>query len=64
MANDIQRINVNKSIQNGRPVFNQAGAVASGALVGRAINTPITDIEAKYDDKLDESRYYQGDTPF
>ena len=64
MANDIERIDTGAVIKNGTVVLGglPTGPQANMKNNDNVSNKPvITDIQAKYDTKFDDPRYYTGD---
>lgn len=64
MANDIQVAISGVDIKNGSSVFTTSKTGAYQTLNTYVKNTPtISTIESKYDTRLDDPRYYSGDSP-
>lgn len=64
MANDIQVAISGADIKNGSSVFTTSKTGTYQTLNTYVKNTPaIATIEAKYDTRLDDPRYYSGDSP-
>ena len=64
MANDIERIDTGAVIKNGTLVLGglPTGPQANMKNNANVTNKPvITDIQAKYDARFDDPRYYSGD---
>ena len=64
MANDIERIDTGAVIKNGTLVLGglPTGPQANMKNNDNVTNKPvITDIQAKYDARFDDPRYYTGD---
>lgn len=63
MANDIQLANTGLVIKNGTSVVTCSRTGEYSTINTYVLNTPsISDIQAKYDDRFDEPRYYSGDS--
>ena len=64
MANDISLAISGNLIKNGSTVVSCSPLGIYSLISHDAMNTPtIENIENKYDNKFDDSRYYTGDTP-
>lgn len=64
MANDIQAAVSGTVVKNGTAVVTCSTAGEYSVLNTSVKNIPtISDIEAKYDTRLDNPRYYTGDSP-
>lgn len=64
MANDIQVAISGSAIKNGTAVVTCSTAGEYSVLNTYVNNKPvISDIESKYDTRLDNPRYYTGDSP-
>ena len=64
MANDISLAISGNLIKNGSTVVSCSPLGIYSLISDDAMNTPtIENIENKYDNKFDDSRYYTGDTP-
>ena len=64
MANDIERIDTGAVIKNGTLVLGGLPTVPQANMKNNdnVTNKPvITDIQAKYDARFDDPRYYSGD---
>jgi len=63
MANDIVIAVSGEAIKNGTAVVSTTPTGRYSTLNTSVLNTPvIADIQAKYDDRFDDPRYYTGDT--
>jgi hypothetical protein len=65
MANDIERIDTGAAIKNGTAIVGclPTGPTSSLKNNDHVSNKPvIADIQAKYDARFDEPRYYTGDS--
>lgn len=63
MANDIQLANTGLVIKNGTSVVTCSRTGEYSTINTYVLNTPtISDIESKYDTRLDDPRYYSGDS--
>lgn len=62
MANDIQAAVSGVVVKNGTTVVSCTPTGEYSTIDTDVLNTPtIADIEAKYDSRFDEPRYYSGD---
>jgi len=63
MANDIQAAVSGVAVKNGTTIVSCTRTGEYSVINTYVKNTPsITDIEAKYDSRFDDPRYYSGDT--
>lgn len=63
MANDIQAVVSGVAVKNGTTIVSCTRTGEYSVINTYVKNTPsITDIEAKYDSRFDDPRYYSGDT--
>lgn len=63
MANDIQLANTGLAIKNGTSVVTCSSTGEYSVINTYVSNTPsISDIQAKYDARFDDPRFYSGDS--